>query len=471
MDRPNIVFIFTDDQRHDTIHALGNDAISTPNMDRLVASGTAFTNAHIPSGTSAAVCMPSRAMLHTGRSLFNIDGLGERIPPVHTTMGEWFAAHGYRTIGIGKWHNGTESYARSFSDGGEIFFGGSGDHWNIPSCRFDPSGAYSSVVNFTPNAGASNEVRAIHCDHITPGRHSADLHSDCAVDFIEKYHDDTPFFLYLSFFAPHDPRTMPASFRDSYDPDSIALPANYREEHRFDFGVRTIRDEVLAPYPRTASEVRRHILEYYAMISHLDAGIGRVLDAIERSGLAENTIVVLAGDNGLAVGQHGLMGKQSLYEHSIRVPLLIAGPGVPVAASSDAFVYLFDLFPTLCDLVGIGSPDSIDGGLSFAHAVRTPGSEFRDRLYLAYTDLIRGIKTDRFKLIEYATPAGLRYTQLFDIIEDPAETVDLGHAPGYETTIMELRNELFALRDEWNDTSDIVGENGENFWRKYEHAR
>lgn len=119
--KPNILFFFTDDQRFDTIHALGNPLVHTPVMDRLVARGVSFTHAHIPGGTSAAICMPSRAMLHTGRTLFHLDGAGADIPPEHALMGEYLRSHGYRTWGTGKWHNGVSSYARSFSDGAEIF--------------------------------------------------------------------------------------------------------------------------------------------------------------------------------------------------------------------------------------------------------------------------------------------------------------------------------------------------------------
>ena len=140
--KPNIVFFFTDDQRFNTIHALGNDEIITPNIDRLVANGVAFTHAHIPCGTSGAVCMPSRAMLNTGRSLFHIEGAGQSIPDDHTTIGEALQGAGYRTFGTGKWHNGARAYARSFTDGDEIFFGGMADHWNVPAFHYDPTGQY-----------------------------------------------------------------------------------------------------------------------------------------------------------------------------------------------------------------------------------------------------------------------------------------------------------------------------------------
>ena len=130
--RPNVLFLLTDDQRYGTIHALGNDEISTPNLDALVRRGMAFTRAHIPGGTASAVCMPSRAMLNSGRTLFHLEECGKNIPECDTTMGESFLRAGYHSVGIGKWHNGVGSYARSFDDGADVFFGGMWDHWNVP---------------------------------------------------------------------------------------------------------------------------------------------------------------------------------------------------------------------------------------------------------------------------------------------------------------------------------------------------
>ena len=124
--KPNILFFFTDDQRFDTIRALGNTDVQTPTLDQLVAQGTTFTHAHIPGGTSGAICMPSRAMLHTGRTLFHLDGAGQSIPNDHIMLGEHLQANGYRTWGTGKWHNGPASFARSFSDGAEDIFWGMG---------------------------------------------------------------------------------------------------------------------------------------------------------------------------------------------------------------------------------------------------------------------------------------------------------------------------------------------------------
>ena len=142
MSKPNILVIFTDDQRFDTVHALGNDKISTPNMDWLVENGTALTNAYIMGGTNTAVCMPSRAMLMTGRTLFHLVDSGETIPKDHVMLGETLRKSGYHCWGTGKWHNGTESYIRNFQDGADIYFGGGYDHWMVPVHSYDPSQQY-----------------------------------------------------------------------------------------------------------------------------------------------------------------------------------------------------------------------------------------------------------------------------------------------------------------------------------------
>jgi arylsulfatase A-like enzyme len=459
--KPNVLFFFTDDQRFDTIHALGNPQISTPNMDKLVENGTAFTQAHIPCGTSGAVCMPSRAMLHTGRTLFHLLNEGQEIPENHVTLGEAFKMAGYRTFGAGKWHNGTSSYARSFTDGGAIFFGGMWDHWNVPYCDYDPAGKYDRRIPFTMNFMLNNSLSHVHCDRFSNGKHSSELISDTAIDFLDDYESDRPFFMYLSYLAPHDPRSMPQRFMDMYDPEKISLPDNFMEEHPFHYGVENIRDELLAPYPRTPDVARRHIAEYYAMITHLDYEIGRVMDVLRRKGLEEDTIVVLAGDNGLAVGQHGLMGKQNHYEHSIRVPLVLSGPGIAKGQTTYSYAYLLDLFPTLCDLSGMEIPPSVEG-ISLVPVLENPEHEVRETLYFAYNDLIRSVKDNRFKLIEYA--GRIRTSQLFDLRQDPGETENLYNDKAYSEVVDQLRSRLRSYRDEWEDEQHRMGK---KYWDAY----
>ena len=461
---PNVLFLFTDDQRFDTIAALGNEEIRTPNMDRLVQKGVSFTRAYIPGGTSGAVCMPSRAMLHTGRSLFRIEEAGKRIPKEHKTLGEAFRERGTITFGTGKWHNGADSYHRSFDQGDEIFLGGMADHWNMPAYRFDPTGKYDARCPQVKDPHMSNEVTWRACDHIHAGCHSTELISETAIRFLRDCDKQVPFFCYVSFLAPHDPRTMPRSFLDLYPPEKIVLPPNFLEMHPFDNGELRIRDEKLAGFPRSTSEVQRHLAEYYAMISHLDCHIGRILDVLEEEGLSDNTLIVLAGDNGLAVGQHGLMGKQNCYDHSVRVPLLLSGPGLPKDVKSEACIYLYDLFPTLCSLVGMPVPDTVEGQ-DMSEMVFDPKRAGRDVLTFAYLDKHRAIQRDGFKLIEYVVKEEHTQTQLFDLKADPWETHNLFGNEDFMPKVRSLREEMIRLS--W-ENGDRDTEWGKVFWSAFQ---
>ena len=462
-DRPNILLFFTDDQRFDTIRALGNDQIHTPNLDALVGRGTTLTHAHIPGGTCGAVCMPSRAMLHTGRTLFHLDREGQEIPEAHTSLGECIRCAGYTTFGTGKWHNGRSSYARSFSCGDEIFFGGMGDHWNIPAYRYDPTGNYDGLCPYVADPFHSNTLTLRECDHIEAGKHSTDLFVDTSVRFLEERDSPAPFFMYVSLMAPHDPRTMPQEFLEMYDPETITLPDNFLPEHSTDTGALKIRDELLAAFPRDPTEIGRHIAEYYAMISHLDHAFGRVVSALEKKGELDNTIIVFAGDNGLAVGQHGLMGKQNLYDHSVRVPLIFAGPGIPEGKQCNDLAYLLDIFPTLCDLTDVERPVSVEGK-SLRPCLHDPNTNPRPFLYLAYADSIRGVTDGRTKLIEYACGA----TQLFDLSRDPSEMENMADRNSSTAVLSRMRGTLLHLSEEWEDEDHPMGR---KFWAQRSDLR
>jgi arylsulfatase A-like enzyme len=460
--KPNIVFFFTDDQRFDTIQALGNQAIHTPHLDQLVQGGCSFTHAHIPSGTCPAVCMPSRAMLNTGRSLFHLDGCGQSIPLNHTTLGQAMQLNGYRTFGTGKWHNGRESFNRSFSDGDEIFFGGMSDHWNVPAYRYDPTGAYDTKLPYIDAPGSSNEVSYRDCDHINCGKHSSQTVCNAAIDFIEKHEGEEPFYAYISFLAPHDPRSMPDEFRQMYSARDIELPPNFMGGHPFDTGRLDVRDEMLASFPRRPDEVRQHLAEYYAMITHLDYELGRVVETLKKKGIYDETILVFAGDNGLALGQHGLFGKQNCYEHSVRVPLIFSGPGIPKGKRTDAYAYLMDIYPTLCDLIGGDIPESVESK-SLLPAI-TGDATIRDELYFAYERFQRACKDRQFKLIEYVVDQKHIQTQLFDLLSDPWETLNLADDPSYRIKLSEMREKLVEFGHGWDDPTH---DQGQPFWDFY----
>jgi arylsulfatase A-like enzyme len=441
--RPNILFFFTDDQRHDTIHALGNLEIATPSLDRLVESGTAFTRAHIMGGSCGAVCMPSRAMLMTGRTLYQLEGQGQTIPAEHLMLPELLQRHGYQTFGTGKWHNGPPSYARCFETGDRVFFGGMSDHFDVPLNHHDPSGAY-------PPERIYHERK----------RHSSDLFAGAAIEFLRRRDRERPFFCYIPFTAPHDPRDTHPRFHAMYDATRLTLAPNLLPEHPFDNGDLRGRDECLAAWPRTPESMARHLADYYAMITHADAAMGQVLEALDATGDNQDTIVVFAGDNGLALGQHGLMGKQNLYDHSLRVPLIVGGPGVPRGETRDSPCYLLDIYPTLCDLIGVDRPASVQGR-SLAGTLADASSSPRDHLLFAYRDVQRAVRDGNLKLIDYAVQ-GRRTTQLFDLERDPWEQHSLAADPDRSGDIARLVGMLQAWRDDHGDASP--------FWETYDRA-
>lgn len=439
-EKPNILFLFTDDQRFSTINAWGYSEVQTPNMDRLAEKGLSFTHAHIMGGTSGAVCMPSRAMLMTGKSLFHLEMKGATIPNDHKMMPEVFKNAGYNTFGTGKWHNGKNSFARSFTDGGKIFFGGMSNHLKVPVFDFDSTGKYPEK------------------DKYFAKKFSSALFADEAIGFLKSYEEEAPFFLYVSFTAPHDPRMAPAEYEAIYPRGQIQVPENFLPVHPFDNGELRIRDEKLAPWPRTPEIVKDQIGGYYAMISHLDAQIGRILDALESSGKAGNTIVVFAGDNGLAVGQHGLMGKQNVYEHSIRVPLIIAGSGIPVSKETEALCYLNDIFPTLCDLAEVPIPGSVEG-ISLKPVVENNNAIVRKEVFYAYRNLHRGIRTDdNWKLIKYNVN-NEEITQLFNLNTDPWEITNLADDKRYFSRLNKLSEKLKQYMRSIDDPMDLDKEN------------
>jgi len=457
--RPNIVLILTDDQRADAIGALGNRDIRTPHLDGLVRRGTVFGNACIMGGTQPAVCCPSRNMLMTGRTLFRVGGeTGETIPPEHVTLPEQLRQHGYTTYHVGKWHQDRASFHRSFCGGDRIFgfthgwYVQYGGHWNVAVHDFDPDGHYPPEAGYLLAEDKQSKRPLIAGQG---GVHSSEMFSDAAVAFLDRYRreaDRSPFFLYLAYVAPHDPRQSPEEYERRYDAAQVPLPPNYLERHPFDNGEFEVRDEMLEGWPRRPHAIRRHLADYYACIEHLDAQIGRVLQALKQHGLADDTLLVFASDNGLGIGSHGLMGKQNLYEHSLRVPLVVAGPGLPEGATRDELCCLHDLFPTLCDLADCPVPSSVEGrSLAPSLLENKPGTN--QTLYHAYRGVQRAVREGHYKLIEYVTETERR-TQLFDLAADPCELHNLADRPDQAERVKQMRSRLLALRQTYGDTRE-----------------
>jgi arylsulfatase A-like enzyme len=417
--RPNILFLFADDQRADTISAWGNPNIKTPHLDKLVEAGYSFRGNYIFGGNAGAVCMPSRAMLMSGITWFHVDTKtlhGAKLMP------ELLGENGYVTFGTGKWHNGEESWLRAFQHGKTVLFGGMANHLKVPVRDLGPDG------KLTPERVGE--------------KFSSELFADSAIEFLKSCDGKKPFFAYVAFTAPHDPRMPPSTERDFYYAHKPPLPPNFQPQFPFDNGhMLKCRDENLAAWPRTETVIRDQLAEYYGMITHLDGQIGRILQTLKDTGLADNTIIIYAADNGLALGSHGLLGKQNVFEHSMRVPLIIAGPGIPKGKSTQAFTYLIDVFPTLCDVVGIAPPKAAEGE-SLRPLWEGKKAKLRDSVFLPYIKIQRAVRDERWKLITY-TQSG--YMQLFDLQADPNEQTNLIDAPAHQA---ETRR-LLALMKQW----------------------
>jgi arylsulfatase A-like enzyme len=405
--RPNVIFIFTDDQRHDTIGVLGNPHIKTPSLDRLAERAFVFRNAYNFGGNTGAVCIPARNMAMTGKVHFRFDsgrtdrGLGPTFPKA-------MKAAGY------------ETYYREKSG-----------RANLPHIQ-------KQFEHF----------KDVHMVNALRTGYAARGIVDDAIAFLEKERDrERPFFMYLGFPCPHDPRFSAREFRELYDPEKIPLPPNYKPLHRYDMGMMTIRDECLEAWPRTKRAVRQHLHDYYSLISCMDYDIGRLLDTIDRLSLTDETVIVFSSDQGIAIGSHGLMGKQNLYEDTQKVPMLFSGPGIK-RGKSDALVYIHDVFPTVCDLVGAPVPRGIDGR-SLRPIMKGEKRNVRESLTLAYCDTQRSIRDHRWKLIVLPK---INRTMLFDLSTDPRECADLSADTANREIIKRLTGLLEVERARYGDT-------------------
>lgn len=435
--RLNIVFILSDDQAYNTIHALGNRQIKTPNLDYLVSHGTAFTRAHIMGGRQGAICAPSRAMVLTGTFANHLTSDGYKIPEATPTLPEMLQQAGYFTFATGKWHSDKGSFHRSFSGGENIFFGGmhepdKGGHFSPVLNHYDPSGAYPKNKEWVGD------------------QFSSIYYTEAAVNFINNYNSDQPFFLYVPFTSPHDPRTPPAAFQALYQADTIALPPAYLPDPKFDNGELQIRDELLLPYPREKKAVREEVAKYYAMITEMDSRIGEIIAALKEKNRYDNTLIIFAGDNGLSVGNHGLLGKQNLYDNSVRIPLIFCGANVPAGRRSDALVYLPDITPTVLAYAAVQKAPSVEAD-NLEPIISGKKQQERNSVYYLYRDIQRGVRTaDNWKLIVYRVKGKTRL-ELFDLNNDPYERNDLSGKKQYAKKIEELKALLLNQMEHYGD--------------------
>ena len=443
--RPNFLFIICDDLTFRSVRGLNNPEIRTPNIDRLMTSGCTFTHCFHQGSWSPAVCVPSRTMLNSGLTAFHAKEGINHVP----TWGQTLGNAGYDTYICGKWHLSPDALKRSFKEMGPIGPGMlestpiGGDAYGRPR----PGDTWQPWDKSRKGHWLHTGV-TLHEKHDRI-EHAESIYTDRVVDHLtnKAAKSNTPFFIYLGFNSPHDPRQSPREFVDLYPRDKIAIPPNFLPQHPFDLGDFKIRDEVLAPFPRTHEAVQLHRREYYALITYTDHQIGRVLDALHRSGKASNTYVILTADHGLAVGEHGLMGKQNLYDCSIRMPFVISGPGIAAGQRSDQLIYQHNLYATTCDLAGIPIPQTVEFP-SILSLVRGENRAVYETMFCYYRDFQRMVRSKTHKLIVYPQ---IQRMQVFDMENDPWEMHDLSA----DSSAVRVRNELLQqLKDMQRELGD-----------------
>ncbi len=461
---PNILFIFADDQAYDTLGPTDDPMVQTPNLDRLASQGTQFTHCFNMGSWSGAVCVASRAMLNTGKTVWHAHS-------IQKTLGQWktkpkaeqeafyntywarrMSRLGYETYFTGKWHVSV--------DANKLF-----DH----VVHIRPGMPNDSRSDKSTNVGYNRPIEGQKddWDPTDPkfggfwegGKHWSEVLADDAVGYLKaegkkraQQDNPKPFFMYLAFNAPHDPRQSPQEFLDRYPLEKVKLPVPFQAKYPFvTSGLNAnLRDEALAVYPRTEYAVRVHRREYYSLITHMDVQIGRILSELDKQGLRENTWIIFTADHGLACGHHGLLGKQNMYDHSVRTPFIIVGPEAKPGTTIDRPIFLQDLMATSLELAG----DKDRDGIEFQSLLPDLRGDVQPAqpVYTAYLETQRAIRHDGWKLILYPK---LKVKRLYHYATDPNETRDLAG----QSDQMERMKSLFRLlqkeQERFDDKVDL----------------
>ena len=446
-DPPNILFIIADDFTYECISAFGHTDIDTPNLDRMVSRGTTFTHAYNMGSWSGAICVASRHMLLTGRSVWRAEAIAKSTEEERRGNRLWpqlLKRSGYDTYMTGKWHiqanpELTFDVVRNVRPG-------------MPAAK---EIAYNRPLEGTPDLWSASD-RSLG-GYWNGGKHWSEVTTDDAIDFLDTAKGKAnPFFMYIAFNAPHDPRQSPQEFLDKYPLDRIKLPASFLPVYPYHDAIGCgpdLRDEKLAPFPRTEHAIKVHRREYFALISHLDQQIGRIMRSLEKSGKADKTWIFFTADHGLATGNHGLLGKQNMYDHSIRVPLIVVGPTAKPNHRVDAPVYLQDVMPTTLELADCPKPATTEFNSLMPLLVEKTKNSAYSAIYGAYLKLQRCVVFDRWKLIVYPDAKTMR---LYDLANDPHELKDLASDPGQSGRKKKLFSKLLDLQSQFGDTLKLT---------------
>ncbi|MEQ9409826.1 MAG: sulfatase-like hydrolase/transferase [Fuerstiella sp.] len=450
-ERPNFLFIIVDDQSPFDLRLYDADSkLDTPNIDRIAAEGMTFDAAYHMGSFSGAVCTPSRHMVMTGRTVWHLPNSPGRngCPPnmPDFTMAAVFNRAGYDTMRTCKRGN---SYAAA-------------------------NAQFTVVKDATKRGGTEETGSAWHGKQVLEFLDQREAASDAA-----------PFFIYFGFSHPHDTRDGTPELLKKYGavnhtdknnlpvahPDQPPLPVNYLAKHPFHHGHPGLRDEVAVSgvwENRDPQTIRNELGRQFACDENIDIQIGKVLKKLADMGELENTYVVYTADHGMAIGRHGLQGKQNLYEHTWRVPYIVKGPGIRAGTRATGNIYLLDSLPTLCDLAGITPPETVEGK-NFVPVLKQEQPTVRDVLYGVYNGGtkpgMRCVRKGDWKLIKYDVLDGeVRETQLFNLAANPDEFIaeheksgplqsDLAEDPKYADKLKEMEDLLLAemrrLDDPW----------------------
>ena len=431
----NVLFIAVDDMNND-LGCYGHPYVKSPNIDRLASQGVAFANAYCQLPLSS----PSRSSLLTGMRpdrtrVFDLTYHFRQDLPDIVTLPQMFMNNGYYVARVGKMYH--------YGNPGDIGTNGLDDRasWmeRINPAGMDKTTLEPDIINYTPKRGLGSSMSFLadslgeDRDH-TDGKVAAE-----AIKLLEQ-HKDEPFFIAAGFYRPHCPWVTPDEYFDLYNLSQITLPE--------------ISDETPQKYPElalsftrpwpyfgiTPDQARECIQAYYASISFVDAQIGRLIDALDSLGLAENTIVVFWSDHGYHLGEHGLWFKQSCFEESAKCPLIISAPGLKTAGKlSRRMVELVDIYPTLADLAGLEPPDGLDGA-SLRPLLNNPEARW-DRP--AYTQVQRGntpghsVRTEEWRYTEWGF--GEMGAELYNEKSDPKELNNLAADPAYADIVKEMK--------------------------------
>ena len=427
VDKPNILILVADDLAMHAIHGLGNKNIITPNIDQLIDRGIFFNNAYNAGSPNEQVDQFSQQMFFSGQHFLNSNKSTKTFPSL-------FQDAGYDTFYTGKWQGSEKEFLANFESAKNVFLGK--EHY------IEDGGHDTPIVHHLEN-GILKETKS--------NKYSSITFTNSVIDFLWEENKSNPFLVVATFTAPHRPYMAPEAFTALYEDAKIKLPKNFQPAHSFDNGALDVKEEIIHTRPLNEEWVLQDIQAYYAMISELDAQIGRILTALKLTKLDKKTIVILMSDNGIALGQHGLMGKQNLYKHSTNIPLIFSGPGIRVNTKSETSCYIHDIYPTICDLAKIEIPKNIDG-VSFAETFKNPDKVIRKNLLLAYGNSQRSfLAADNWKLIKYFVGEKEK-VQLFDLIEDPLELNDLSKQPIFRKKLQQMSDSLVVQMAKNNDS-------------------